>query len=282
MSFSKEATEYVDLLDEDKPIAGQKFACISFISPENVLKDKKLFYFEEFLKKWDFLKSMEKFHQFMHFISYKYKVDFDSVTEDLKSFVAEEKDNLLKTTIEDEYKNFLDESEEKLENEFNIKHNFQTNTRGIKVRGSFATQEEAEMKCKMLREADPNHDVYVGPVGMWMPWEPEAYKTGRVEYLEKELNDLMHEKVNNEKNAKEEFDNRVREAKQKAIQDNKDNAVKTGSSISQEIDKDGNLINTRHVNFDDIPDEDVAEVTSSANIRSELFDKPDISTKKND
>lgn len=282
MSFSKESTEYVDLLDEDKPIAGQKFACISFISPENVLKDKKLFYFEEFLKKWDFLKSMEKFHQFMHFISYKYKVDFDSVTEDLKSFVAEEKDNLLKTTIEDEYKNFLDESEEKLENEFNIKHNFQTNTRGIKVRGSFATQEEAEMKCKMLREADPNHDVYVGPVGMWMPWEPEAYKTGRVEYLEKELNDLMHEKVNNEKNAKEEFDNRVREAKQKAIQDNKDNAVKTGSSISQEIDKDGNLINTRHVNFDDIPDEDVAEVTSSANIRSELFDKPDISTKKND
>ena len=282
MSFSKEATEYVDLLDEDKPIAGQKFACISFISPENVLKDKKLFYFEEFLKKWDFLKSMEKFHQFMHFISYKYKVDFDSVTEDLKSFVAEEKDNLLKTTIEDEYKNFLDESEEKLENEFNIKHNFQTNTRGIKVRGSFPTQEEAEMKCKMLREADPNHDVYVGPVGMWMPWEPEAYKTGRVEYLEKELNDLMHEKVNNEKNAKEEFDNRVREAKQKAIQDNKDNAVKTGSSISQEIDKDGNLINTRHVNFDDIPDEDVAEVTSSANIRSELFDKPDISTKKSD
>tara|TARA_Y100000816_G_scaffold292283_1_gene286769 strand:+ start:586 stop:1434 length:849 start_codon:yes stop_codon:yes gene_type:complete len=282
MSFSKEATEYVDLLDEDKPIAGQKFACISFISPENVLKDKKLFYFEEFLKKWDFLKSMEKFHQFMHFISYKYKVDFDSVTEDLKSFVAEEKDNLLKTTIEDEYKNFLDESEEKLENEFNIKHNFQTNTRGIKVRGSFPTQEEAEMKCKMLREADPNHDVYVGPVGMWMPWEPEAYKTGRVEYLEKELNDLMHEKVNNEKNAKEEFDNRVREAKQKAIQDNKENAEKTGSTVSQEIDKDGNLINTRHVNFDDIPDEDVAEVTSSANIRSELFDKPDISTKKSD
>ena len=282
MSFSKESTEYVDLLDEDKPIAGQKFACISFISPENVLKDKKLFYFEEFLKKWDFLKSMEKFHQFMHFISYKYKVDFDSVTEDLKSFVDEEKNNLLKTTIEDEYKNFLDEAEEKLENEFNIKHNFQTNTRGIKVRGSFSTQEEAELKCKMLREADPNHDVYVGPVGMWMPWEPEAYKTGRVEYLEKELNDLMHEKVNNEKDAKQEFDNRVRQAKEKAIQNNKENAEKTGSSISQEIDKDGNLINTRHVNFDDIPDEDVAEVTSSANIRSELFDKPDILTKKSD
>ncbi len=37
------------------------------------------------------------------------------------------------------------------------------------------------MRCKLLREVDPNHNVYVGPVGMWMPWEPEAYKTGRVE-----------------------------------------------------------------------------------------------------
>ena len=39
---------YVDLLDEDKPIAGQKFVCLSFISPENIIKDKNLFYFNKF------------------------------------------------------------------------------------------------------------------------------------------------------------------------------------------------------------------------------------------
>ena len=287
MSFSKEAkTEYVDLLDEDKPIAGQKFTCISFISPEKILKNKNLFFFEQFIKKWDFLKSMEKFHQFMNFISYKYEVNFDSLSEDLKSFVNEEKDNLLKTTIEDEYKNFLDECEEKMEKEFNIKNNFQTNTRGIKVRGSFPTQEEAEMRCKLLRESDPNHDVFVGPVGLWMPWEPEAYKTGRVEYLEKELNDLMHEKIKNEEGAKQEFDTRVREAKEKAIQDNIKNSEKSGSTISQNIDDAGNLINTRHVNFDDIDDNDVlmepTDQSASANIRSELFEKNDDFRNKKD
>ena len=41
----------------------------------------------------------------------------------------------------------------------------------------------------MLREMDPTHDVYVGPVGSWMPFHPEAYKTGRVEYMEEELHD---------------------------------------------------------------------------------------------
>ena len=108
-----------------------------------------------------------------------------------EEFVEAEKDNLIgKQTIKDEWKNFLDAKEESLTNEFNSTYDFQTNTRGLKVRGSYPTQEEAELRCRMLREVDPNHNVYVGPVGIWMPWEPEAYKTGRVEYLEEELNEI--------------------------------------------------------------------------------------------
>ena len=37
-------SKYVDLLDEDKPIAGQKFACVSFLSPEKIIKEKKYFF----------------------------------------------------------------------------------------------------------------------------------------------------------------------------------------------------------------------------------------------
>ena len=32
--------KYVDLLEEDKPIAGQKFVCVSFVSPDKILKQK--------------------------------------------------------------------------------------------------------------------------------------------------------------------------------------------------------------------------------------------------
>lgn len=35
---------YVDLLEEDKAIAGQKFVCVSFVSPENILKQKEIFF----------------------------------------------------------------------------------------------------------------------------------------------------------------------------------------------------------------------------------------------
>ena len=71
------------------------------------------------------------------------------------------------TTIEDEFKNFVDANEEHLEQMFNEQHSFKTSVRGIKVRGSFNSQEEAEQKCKMLREIDANHDIFVGPVGTW-------------------------------------------------------------------------------------------------------------------
>jgi hypothetical protein len=79
----------------------------------------------------------------------------------MEEFVEEEKDNLFLTSLDDEYKSFIDAKEEQLTKEYNEKHDFQASTRGIKVRGVFATQEEAEMKWKMLRQADPNHDVYV-------------------------------------------------------------------------------------------------------------------------
>ena len=63
---------------------------------------------------------------------------------------------------------------------------------------------------------------------MWMPWEPEAYKTGKVEYLEEELNQLMSEKIKNEEKAKQEFEKRILETKRKAIEDNIAKAKKSG------------------------------------------------------
>jgi ElaB/YqjD/DUF883 family membrane-anchored ribosome-binding protein len=94
----------------------------------------------------------------------------------------------------------------------------------------------------MLREVDPNHDVYVGPVGMWVPFHPEAYKTGRVEYMEETLNQLMAEKKKNEEQAKTEFDKRVKETKAKAIEENIKLAKDSGNKLTQMLAKDGETL----------------------------------------
>lgn len=268
--------KYIDLLDEDPTLAGQKFICMSFATPEDIIKQKEMFFFDEFIKYWDFAKSVDKFAQFLNFVSYKYDVDQAALSKDLEEFVKEERTKLLLTTIEDEYKTFLEMNEDRLENEFMEAHEFQTCTRGLKIRGAFETQEEAETRCKFLRDIDPNHNIFVGKVGVWMPWNPDAYKTGRVEYMEEELNELMSKKRSNDELARTDFEKRVRDAKETAIKENIKKAKESGNVLTQTIDKDGNLIS---VNSAD-------EALTSADISRELFNNEDAivgeKAKKND
>ena len=265
----------VDLLDEDKPIANQKFVCISFVSPEKIIENKNAFFFEEFLKSWDLNKSVEKFNQFVNFISYKYNLDLKSLSEDLSEFCKEENNNLYSTSVFDEYKTYLDNNEERLESEFNAKNDFQTSTRGIKIRGTFPTQKEAEMRAKLLREIDPNFDVFVGPVGLWMPWEPEAYKTGRVDYLEQELNDLMAKKKENEDKAKDYFEQRVKDSKKKAIEENIVLAKETGNKLTQSINEQGNLVGVSELNTQENALKERGTVTIDE-VKTELFEGDNI------
>jgi hypothetical protein len=274
----KHNPKFVDLLEVDKSIAGQNFGCFSFVTPEKIIKQKELFFFQEFLKKWDFTKSMEKFAQFLNFISFKYKLSLDDLMKDYEEFVKEENEILVNASIEDDYKTFMDRNEEQLDKKFSIDHNFQTSVKGFKFRGTYPTQEEAELRCKMLREADPNFDIFVGPVGQWLCWDPDAYKTGRTEFMEEELNQLMHEKHKNEAFAKTAFDQRLKESKQKAMEENIKSAEKTGNALTQTIDDDGNLIglntqeNTLRTN----------ENLTISDIRKEMFEGENVVIGKTD
>jgi hypothetical protein len=106
---------------------------------------------------------------------------------------------------------------------------------------------------------------------MWMPWDPDAYKTGRVEHMEDELNQLMHEKTVNESSAKNEFEKHVKETKQKAIEDNKKNAEKYGTKITQTIDEQGNLVNVNDLNTQ-VNELNKNEEISVSDIQKELFE----------
>lgn len=286
MADGSENPKYVDVLDEDTGIAGQKFTCVSFLSPDKILEKRESFLFEQFVQQYDFIKSMTKFGDFINFISYKYNLNVETLMADYNDFCKEEQTVLKSGSVADDFQNFLDKQEDKLTEQFQRQHEFQTSVRGLKVRGSFPTQDEAEKHCKKLRDNDPNHDIFVAPVGVWLPWDPNAYKTGRVEFMEEELNKLHQEKIKNETKAKEEFDKRVKETKQKAIEENIAKAEKSGNVLTQTINEEGELVGVKDtINFEEREvatetgrEEHEKEVlersqdTPSANISNELND----------
>ena len=168
-----------DYLEADKEIRGQNYVCLSFISPEKVLKDKQLYYTHNFLKS----------------ISKEYGLEEDAIV--------------------DKYKDYLFNSKETLDKQFSEENEFRTTVRGLKVRGTYDTLQEAEMRAKRLQKSDPTFNVFVGQVGFWLPWDPEANDVGEEKFLNDELNELMTEYKSNADKRDEIFNTRKRDLIQK-------------------------------------------------------------------
>jgi hypothetical protein len=244
--------KYVDLLNEYPVIPSQLYGCYSFVSPEKIIKQKDVFFFEKFVKQWNFTKSVSQFSDFLQFISFKYNLKVETLMDDFKKFVQEEENVLKANDVQGDYANFIDKNEDKLTELFQKEHGFQTSVRGFVNIGNFATIEEAEMYAKKIRDSVPHHDILVGRNFVWTPLDPDAYKTGRIEFMEDELNQLHHEKLKNEKKAKEDFDKRVFESKKQAIEKNIELAKKTGNVLTQTMDENGNLVGVKeNVNFEE-------------------------------
>jgi len=243
--------KYVDLLSEDPPIANQQYGCYSFVSPEKIIKQKDIFMFEKFVKQWQYAKALNMFSDFMQFIAHKYTIDPEKLMGDFVEFVTEEENTLKREDVTSDFNHFMDKNEVRLTEDFQKQHNFQTSVRGFINRGNFGTSEEAEKFAKQIRDRDPNHDIFVGRNFVWTPLDPDAYKTGRIEFMEEELNQLHHEKLKNEMKAKEEFEKRLYESKRKAIERNIEEAKKSGNKLTQTMDEEGNLIGVKEtVDFD--------------------------------
>ena len=227
-----------DFLDEDNEIPGQRFAIISFLSPEKVLARKDLFFFEQYLKNYEVTwktKNLEKFlaKQVLDFnakldaeankfqdadlsgaadLCRNSRIRVDGVLEAYQGFLKENSKDITATTLNESYDDFIFAQGKKIEEEFFAKNNFQTTVRGLKLRGNYSTQEEAAARAKKLQRNDPVHNIFLVAVGKWMAWDPSPNDVAEQEYAEDQLNTLMKSYKENEE-ARDEFYKKVPEAR---------------------------------------------------------------------
>ena len=184
MSSSKLNNEIIeDYLEEDKPITGQKYVCLSFISPENVLDDKKTFYF------YNYIKSVNS--------------DFNKTYNEFK----------------EDFRYFQEDNSEKLQEQFDDLVEYKTNVRGVKVRGVYDNIRAANVRAKVLQKLDRSFHVYVGQVGYWLPWDPTANNIEEQEYAEPELNRLVKEYKKNETKKDMFYEEQKREKQKAALEE---------------------------------------------------------------
>ena len=194
-----------DFLSVDPAIPGQKFVCLSFVSPEKVLEDKHLYYM------WYYERHLQS----------KIEELNGKLKEALNSEDTGVEINKTEPCSFKQFKEmFLDfeyAQHNKIEEKFYELNDFTTTVRGLKVRGVYDTMKEADFRAKQLRSRDPSHHVFRGQVGAWLPWDPNPDDIENQEYAEEELNTLMKKKKENEINKNLHWEEEKRQ-KMEAIQ----------------------------------------------------------------
>lgn len=190
-----------DFLEVDKPIPGQNFVCLSFVSPDKILVQKEKFSFYKY--------TQDRVNTLNEALSSQIEKMLTSATDntiDIAQLVRFKKfmDAQLKADQTDmagfteKFDDFMFKEGKKIQTEFDEAHNFQTNVRGIKVRGVYDTYKEADMRAKVLQRMDQSFHVFVGQVGYWLPWDPNSNDVENQEYLDDQLNRLVKEYKENE------------------------------------------------------------------------------------
>jgi hypothetical protein len=229
------AEEREDFLTEDAPISGQNFCLLSFLSPENVLKDKSVFFFNAFLENFEYSRRVKTYEEFLmntvKGINEKLnseadaaelkdlsgvaqtirdaRVSVDKTMNAFQAYLESAKNELKESKLKEMYDEFLYTNRQKLEDTFYKANDFRTTVRGLKIRGTYSNKEEAVARSKKLQRLDPTHNIFVGEVGKWLPWDPEPSQVGEQEYAEEELNTLMKKYKENE-DAKEVYEREKR------------------------------------------------------------------------
>ena len=181
-----------DFLEVDSKIPGQNYVCLSFVSPEKVLKKKETFFVTKFIDY--FMNDKENFAVDMRnkMMSNDLKIDYNN--------------------IEKIYEDWKYTRTELLENEFFELNDYKTSMRGLKVRGVYDSYKEAGVRAQVLRKRDPSFNVFVGQVGYWLPWDPECESVPEQEYQEGQLNDLV-KKYKENLNSKDDLYEQVKNEK---------------------------------------------------------------------
>jgi hypothetical protein len=229
------ATEREDFLTEDAEIPGQKFCLLSFLSPEKLLANKDVFFFSKFLDTFEYTQRVTSFESFLmstvksvndHINAEADKaenmdlsgvaqtlrasrVHMDGVMDKFQMYVKEKQSELKESKIKELYDDFLFTNKEKLEETFYIQNEFRTSVRGLKIRGVYASNEEAVARSKKLQRNDTLHNIFVGEVGKWLPWDPAPSEVADQEYAEEKLNTLMKKYKENE-DAREQYEREKR------------------------------------------------------------------------
>ena len=184
--------EKIDYLEVDEHIPGQDWVCMSFVDPDDMIESKESFKVAKFLQS-----------------------------------VCKDKDMDFKR-VQEQYKDFTYKFQDELQRDYDEQCGFKTNIRGLKIRGTYSTRDEADRRAKKLQTLDSDFNVFVGQVGYWLPFNPCADKIEDEHFINSQLNDMMEKykenTINKDMFYEEQKREKVKEAREEVLRKKREEA----------------------------------------------------------
>jgi len=219
--------EKIDYLEVDEHIAGQDWVCMSFVDPDDMIESKESFKVAKFLQS-----------------------------------VCKDKDMDFKR-VQEQYKDFTYKFQDELQRDYDEQCGFKTNIRGLKIRGTYSTRDEADRRAKKLQTLDSDFNVFVGQVGYWLPFNPCADKIEDEHFINSQLNDMMEKykenSINKDMFYEEQKREKVKEAREEVIRKKREEA-------EQKKREEEELALTDKVSDDPVPED-------SENVAKEVLEE---------
>ena len=219
--------EKIDYLEVDEHIPGQDWVCMSFVDPDDMIESKESFKVAKFLQS-----------------------------------VCKDKDMDFKR-VQEQYKDFTYKFQDELQRDYDEQCGFKTNIRGLKIRGTYSTRDEADRRAKKLQTLDSDFNVFVGQVGYWLPFNPCADKIEDEHFINSQLNDMMEKYKENTINKdlfyEEQKREKVKEAREEVLRKKREEA-------EQKRKEEEELALTDKVSDDPVPED-------SENVAKEVLEE---------
>ena len=217
-----------DYLDEDSPVHSQKYCVLSFAEKKlDLLAEEETFDFIHFMMNQsaeDFMKLMGRDP-----VSGKSEVLTDIKTEnrnpeeDYEKLWGDDLRNLDKKSWEKvepklnnkwevlyfrilkAYGKFKENNSVYLKDRYSIVFGEKRVDRVVKVRGSYKTIDKCKSRIKELKIDDSYHKYFIGEVGRWGTFNPEAWTANNFETANEKMNEMIREKKVEQDKAKNAF-----------------------------------------------------------------------------
>lgn len=205
-----------DYLEQDPAIRGQRFACVSFVSPEEVLAKKDAYIASRFVEHLG-----RDVNEMFENLDAKFGAQDPEARQTIYmlreryAYLASDK------AMQDEFHAFRTMREGELDDAFRQQQGFQTSIRGFKIRGVYETVDDASARAKAIRKFDDKFHVYIAEVGCWCPWSPNPDDIKNTEYSETQLNTLV-KKYNEVQELRAEIYEQRKSEMMKRIEEDKD------------------------------------------------------------